>query len=316
MKRLVVLLALAGCSAASGQSGDGPIDSGASSADTSITPADTLVADTSAPGLDATRDAAITDSTSLDGTTDAPSVACGSMVAIPAGAFLMGCDSKADPQCYPKERPQHAVTLSAFEIDRCEVTTADYAACVSAGKCTTPKTTEGCNWGVPGREAHPINCVQWAQADAYCAFVGKRLPTEAEWEKAGRGADSRIFPWGNAPPPDCAHAWIDDNGGTVAGGEGCGTNATTVVGSKPLGASPHGVQDMMGNVWEWVSDWYQLDYYAVSPTTDPKGPATGTTKVYRGIGWWDVNDRMLRLGFRTDETLMYKRNNLGFRCAR
>jgi formylglycine-generating enzyme required for sulfatase activity len=301
-----MLLAL-GCSSASGDA----IDDASSVDDTQVTSrTDSAIADTQPVAMDSS----VVDTTVVADTP--PAAACGTMVAIPAGVFTMGASLKDDPLSYPKERPQHEVTLSAFEIDRCEVTTADYRVCVMAGKCTAPKTTEGCNWNIAGRDNHPINCVQWEQANAYCAFVGKRLPSEAEWEKAARGTDARLYPWGNSPAPDCSHAWIDNNGGTVDGGEGCGMSSTAPVGTKPLGASPYGVQDMLGNVWEWTNDWYQLDYYAVSPPNDPKGPATGTTKVYRGIGWWDANDRMLRLTFRTDETLMYKRNNQGFRCAK
>jgi formylglycine-generating enzyme len=299
--RVVWVSWLLGCNAASG---DVEVAANETSVETSL-------------AVDSTVESA-TDTTIVDSTSpiDATAAGCGTMVMIPAGAFLMGASSKDDPLSYPKERPQHTVTLSAFEIDRCEVTTADYRACVTAGKCTAPKTTEGCNFSIAGRDNHPINCVQWEQADAYCKFVGKRLPTEAEWEKAARGGDGRLYPWGNDPKPSCTHAWIDDNGGTIDGGESCGMNSTAPVGTKPLGASPYGVHDMLGNVWEWTADWYQLDYYAVSPPNDPKGPPSGTTKVYRGIGWWDVNDRMLRLTFRTDETLMYKRNNQGFRCAK
>jgi formylglycine-generating enzyme len=257
---------------------------------------------------------------------DGGGATCGTMVEVPAGPFFMGCNGAVDQGCYQKERPGHEVTLSAFWIDACEVTTAEYRACVTAGACTVPAnpcvtpsdctTPKMCNYHTAGRDAHPINCVMWGQADAYCSWIGKRLPTEAEWEKAARGTDGRLYPWGNEPLPSCVTTVMDGDGSGVPGGEGCGTGGTELGGAHPAGASPYGAQDMLGNVWEWVSDWYAADYYATSPTADPPGPATGTTKSFRGGGWTDVQGRFLRISFRTDETLHYKRNVLGFRCAR
>jgi formylglycine-generating enzyme required for sulfatase activity len=216
------------------------------------------------------------------------------MVSVPAGAFTMGC-ATADTACRADELPAHSVTLSAFEIDKTEVTQEAYTACVGAGKCTPPL----CAWDC-GQTTYPANCVDWAQAKAYCAWAGKRLPTEAEWEKAARGTDGRIYPWGN-DSADCTHMNMD----------GC-VGHVVAVGSYPAGNSPYGAEDMGGNVVEMVADWYDAAYYATSPATDPTGPSSGTTYVGRGGGfkstavwqrcssrdWYDLTDMGLSFGFR------------------
>jgi serine/threonine protein kinase len=121
------------------------------------------------------------------------------MVLIPAGEFMMGCNETVDQQCYDHEKPSKEVYLDAFYIDKYEVTVAEYRRCGEAGKCSTQNLTpyDSCNWNKAGRTNHPINCVDWNQAQAYCEWAGKRLPTEAEWEKAARGTDGRVYPWGN-----------------------------------------------------------------------------------------------------------------------
>jgi formylglycine-generating enzyme required for sulfatase activity len=205
-----------------------------------------------------------------------PNCPVGDMVEIPAGKFMMGCNSAVDTECYSDESPYHEVNLSAFKIDKYEVTAGQYKACVDAGKCMAADTGGSCNYGSSGRDLHPINCVDWTQANAYCQWAGKRLPTEAEWEKAARGTDGRKYPWGNTGL-DCDHA--------VMSVSPCSNSSTQPVGSKPLGASPYGAEDMIGNVWEWASDWYSSSYYSSSPANDPQGPASGTYRVVRGGSW-------------------------------
>jgi formylglycine-generating enzyme required for sulfatase activity len=197
--------------------------------------------------------------------------------------FWMGCNEAVDNECNPDEKPYHEVNLDAFEIDKYEVTAGEYKACVDAGSCTATNASTGsaCNYGVSGKESHPIDCVHWDKAKAYCEWAGKRLPTEAEWEKAARGTDGRKYPWGN-DSPDCEHAVMEDSS---AGGNGCGTGGTMPVGSKPKGVSPYGAEDMVGNVWEWVGDWYDWSYYASSPKDNPKGPGSGEDRVWRGGSW-------------------------------
>lgn len=169
-------------------------------------------------------------------------------VAIAGGAFVAGCDPAQGDGCLPDEMPSGVREVAAFEIDRTEVTVAAYRACVEAGTCTPPDVAEGCNWDLTGRERHPVNCVDWDQAKAYCAFRDARLPTEWEWEKAARGSAGRRNPWGDAPA-DCRFAVLDEGGGN-----GCGAGDTTFeVGSRPEGATPEGVVDLIGNVWEWTS---------------------------------------------------------------
>jgi formylglycine-generating enzyme required for sulfatase activity len=219
------------------------------------------------------------------------------MVSVSAGDFMMGCAS-ADTQCRDDEKPQHTVTLSAFQIDKTEVTQDQYAACVAAKACAPPE----CDWDCTKAD-YPAACVERAQAEAFCTWAGKRLPTEAEWEKAARGTDGRIYPWGN-DAPDCDHANM----------AGCG-DAAQAVGSHPDGASPYGALDMAGNVVEMVSDWYDATYYATSPTTDPTGPATGNTYGGRGGGYkseaiWD------RASSRDWYNLTDQSAPFGFRCAR
>jgi iron(II)-dependent oxidoreductase len=229
---------------------------------------------------------------------------CG-MLSVPGGPFPMGCNAAVDDACDANESPPHEVTVSPFLIDATEVTQDAYRACVTAGVCSTPGRGGFCNWEVDGRGQHPVNCVDWGQATTYCAWARRRLPTEAEWQKAARGTDGRRAPWGNAPAT-CDVAVMAE------GGDGCGTGGTLPVGSKPKGASPYGAQDMVGNVWEWVADWYGP--YSAEAATDPKGPAQGSNRVDCGGGWRDLPARS-RASARYAFGPSMRTHVLGFRCA-
>jgi len=233
----------------------------------------------------------------------------GPMILIPAGEFMMGCNEAVDPQCSGDEKPYHRVYLDAYYMDKHEVTVAEYRKCVNAGGCKDPVTGQYCNWGQSGREGHPINCVDWNQAQDYCSWAGKRLPTEAEWEKAARGTDGRKYPWGNETA-NCQYAVMDD------GGSGCGRNSTWPVCSKPQGNSPYGLCDMAGNVWEWVQDWYDENYYQGSPANNPKGPSSELSRVLRGGSWGLSHPEYLRASFRFRIEPTFWFYNYGFRCVR
>jgi formylglycine-generating enzyme required for sulfatase activity len=216
------------------------------------------------------------------------------MVAVPAGSFTMGCPSS----CEPDNTPTHAVTLSAFEITETEITQQQYGECVQAAVCSVPSA----GYDPVGKPLYPVDHVSWQQAAAYCAWVGARLPTEAEWEKTARGADARSYPWGNAAP-SCALS----NFHTCHGG-------TEPVGTHPSGASPYGALDMAGNVWEWVQDYYGHDYYANSPGVDPQGPASGTERVIRGGGY--DSPQLDLIDYERDSAApSAQAAQLGFRCV-
>lgn len=194
----------------------------------------------------------------------------GEMVYVPAGEFWMGCNSSVDSECENDEKPYHKVYLDEFYIDKYEVTNEQYNQCVSAGPCSPPKHDIK-KYLAPNL---PVACVTWHQANMYCKWAGKRLPTEAEWEKAARGTDGRIYPWGEGI--DCTrvnHRKCPEGGIFMK---------TKPVGAYPSGASPYGAMDMVGNVWEWCSDWYDKEYYRNSPSRNPKGPASGKYRVLRG----------------------------------
>lgn len=209
------------------------------------------------------------------GKTKPAPAAAGDMVKIPAGPFLMGCNAAVDTQCFDSEPPGQQVEVPAFMIDRTEVTVQQYRRCVQAGTCSTsgltmpfwkdaeqPEWAKFCNWDQPGHDRHPINCLDWFQAKAYCEWAGKRLPSEIEWEKAARGTDGRKYPWGNegfAAGKKLANiadesARHDYPKWTIEKGYDDGFLGTAPVGSFPAGASPYGALDMIGNVWEWLSD--------------------------------------------------------------
>lgn len=240
--------------------------------------------------------------------------AAASAVEIPAGWFVMG-----DAQGQSDARPAHRVYLSAFAIDRFEVSNRDYAACVSAGACQAPERTDSetrpSYFTDPRFAGYPVIAVTYADAAAFCAWRGARLPTEAQWEKAARGTDRRIYPWGSTFDPTrlnycdrtCDQPWSDQN-------HDDGYDDTAPVDAFPGGASPYGVMNMTGNVWEWVADWYDPNYYAHSPSHDPSGPATGTQRVTRGGGFYDdrvFTSSIMRRRFTPDVAS----TSLGFRCA-
>jgi len=219
---------------------------------------------------------------------------------VSAGEFLMG-STDADPDAFGDEKPQHKVTLAAFWIDHTEVTKDQYQKCVQAGKCAAPSCSG------TGVRDHPVVCVSWQDAADYCVWAGRRLPTEAEWEKAARGTDGRKYPWGDEAP-DCGRLnyWGKDNG--------CVGN-TAAVGSYPTGASPYGALDMAGNVWEWVADWYDATYYASSPAQNPTGPDAGQYRVLRG-GSWFFSQWLVRAALRDRYAPVGSNDHIGFRCAR
>jgi len=227
------------------------------------------------------------------------------MVYVPAGEFEMGSmEGESD------EQPVHTVALDGFWIDRTEVTNGQYAQCEAAGACDPPpntgSTTRDSYYGNSAYDNYPVIYVSWHDAEDYCAWAGARLPTEAQWEYAARGPESRVFPWGDEFDCTLTNSW----------GEGCdGYTRTAPVGSFPAGASWCGALDMIGNVWEWVADWYDGDYYERSPTQNPLGPEEGNLKVLRGGSWGDDPEYVrgaYRRRFRPD----YRLNSDGFRCAR
>jgi formylglycine-generating enzyme required for sulfatase activity len=241
------------------------------------------------------------------------------MVLIPAGEFWMGADDGDE-----KARPRHRVVLDAYRLDKYEVTNAQFRAFMEAkgyerqdlwspegwswrarklggdAGPMQPKFWTDSKWNQPKQ---PVVGVSWYEADAYCRFAGKRLPTEAEWEKAARGSDGLRYPWGET--------WEASR----ANSDQSHTNVTVAIGSHPTGASPYGVHDLAGNAMEWVSDWYGKDYYRKGPERNPTGPSSGEDKVLRG-GSWDNKGKDLQAAVRRGDSPDERGRKIGFRCAR
>jgi len=241
------------------------------------------------------------------------------MVRVPAGSFIMGSDKKVDHNAYRPEFPQRNVYVDAFEIDKFEVTTVQFLKFVLA--TNRPPLIDWQYDGGNFQETmvnHPVMHVSWFDADAYCKWAGKRLPTSAEWEKAARGEDGRIYPWGNEP----AGLSRANFGRTGLSGP-VRDRPERLLLYPPIisvdkydnAVSPYGVFQMAGNVAEWTADWYDPDYYKNAPNRNPKGPEKGTQKAFRGGGWIDSTPSV-RPAQRNGADPNTKMNWLGFRCAR
>jgi formylglycine-generating enzyme len=233
------------------------------------------------------------------------------MILVPAGLFPMGVP-KGDRDGGRDEYPRHEVVLDHYYIDKYEVTHGRYAEFVKATGHRTPenpkypKRTLWSDHLSDSLSERPVINVDWQDSEAYCRWAGKRLPTEAEWEKAARGTEDRRFPWGNVEPTD-KHLNFNQ--------KWKGEKTLMPVGSYEAGKSPFGAYDMAGNVWEWVADWYDPLYYEKSPGTNPKGPDTGTYKVLRSSGW-SVETPLVRLFTRVKSDPKNRNDSTGFRCAK
>ena len=265
------------------------------------------------------------------------------MAEIKAGEFWMGRVQmfRPDEQGYflrPRidDVPAHLTHIDTFYIDKTEVTQTDYARFVQATRRPAPFHWK--DGRIPqGQELFPVYNVNWNDADAYCKWAGKRLPTEAEWEKAARGGlDKKRYPWGDELRPGVAAPAPAAGAAAPAGGAARPDaqktpgpklaqygvpNGPTKVGSFP--ANAFGLYDVMGNVAEWVSDWYDRTYYPVSPEANPKGPDTGQYRVIRGSSWSDaietgdeVEPRVYGVYFRNFLNPTHRTNVVGFRCAK
>jgi formylglycine-generating enzyme required for sulfatase activity len=205
-------------------------------------------------------------------------------VCLGPGEFTMGSSQPNLGGQYADHLQTHTVSLSPYFLDAYEVTVARYRACVSAGACAEPRldATQGCTYtsAAGARELFPVTCVNWSDADTFCAWDGRRLPTEAEWEFAARGEAGRKYPWGDD---------FECNRAVLSGSAQCAEHAGQLpkrVGSTPRGVSPEGVYDLAGNAWEWVHD--RAGGYSAADQQDPTGPLSGTSRVQRGGGWLTV----------------------------
>jgi len=249
---------------------------------------------------------------------DRPSVSSNAlegMVLIPAGEFVMGTDAQG---ANPDQRPAHKVYLDAFYMDQHEVTNAQFEEFILGGGYENKKfwTREGWDFiqknkiraplryrqnKVSTEPDHPVIGVSWYEAVAYATWAGKRLPTEAEWEKAARGTDQRIYPWGNQMDFSKLNYFPH-------------VTKVFAVGSFTQSATPYGLMDMAGSVWEWTADWYDENYYTHSPRKNPTGPDLGKYRVLRG-GGWDSIRLQLQCTYRHYEKEDRQTYSIGFRCA-
>ena len=240
----------------------------------------------------------ITSTSSFPETTDAESV---SMAFVPAGEFTMGSE-KGDPD----ETPVHQVYLAAYSIDKYEVSNAFYRQCVNAEVCSAPgelgSLTRSNYYGNSQYDNYPVINVNWNMARTYCEWRGAKLPTEAQWEKAARGSNDIIYPWGNDAPNSTLLNYNENIGDTIN------------VGFYAGGASPYGLYDMAGNVSEWVADWYDPNYYQKSPSSNPLGPDTGEFRVLRGGSWFSLGSH-IRTSDRDEFNPSFISNYVGFRCS-
>jgi iron(II)-dependent oxidoreductase len=249
-----------------------------------------------------------------------PNCGEGDMIDVPAGKFMMGCNDEVESDCNTDEVPYHEVDLDAYKIDKFEVTVGQFRECVTKGGCSDIGDLR-CIYSDEKKASNAVNCIIWASANDYCKSLGKRLPTEAEWEKAARGTDGRKYPWGNEPEPTCERAvmWVEEGAENV----GCGEGGPAPVGKKPLGASFYGAMDMAGNVYEWVSDFYLRTYYTSSPSKNPTGPDLSEGEgphVARG-GAFNESETMGMLTYHrstgpaSTSASYLQIAHLGFRCA-